>query len=201
MLYECLLLIVVHGLLQIGKWLSQSTTLNSLQIMHSCHQRLKHAAWVSAFKVSLQERMKGRIRSLACRARQLSWGFCESAETVASTIKSDTCACKPSRSGRTLKASCITVCLCVPNLRSSLAYKHSWCLETSSADTINCHRARLSQYLLLHADHPELLFASETCCMNVFLWSLYMDSFKLENDCHKVQFSVLCKSCIAAISV
>ena len=97
MLYECLPLIVVHGLLQIGKWLSQSTILSSLQIMHSCHQRLKHAAWVSAFKVSLQERMKGRIRSLACRARQLSWGFCESAETVASTIQSDTCACKPSR--------------------------------------------------------------------------------------------------------
>ena len=138
------------------------------------------------FKVSLQERMKGRIRSLACRARQLSWGFCESAETVASTIQSDTCACKPSRSGRTLKASCITVCLCVPNLRSSLAYKHSWCLETSSADTINCHRARLSQYLLymqtiqscsLHLTHAVWMSSFDRCTWTPSDWKMTVTKY------------------------
>ena len=105
-------------------------------------------------------------------------------------------------SGRTLKASCIPVCLCVPNLRSSLAYQHSSCLGK-----ILCRYNKLSQSTtlsvpILHADHPELPFASETCCMNVFLWSLYMDSFKLGKWLtQSTNVTVLCKSCIAAINV
>ena len=94
-------LIDTHGLLKLGKTGTKYMSLSSLccgcNIMHSCHQRPKHAAWVFAFEMFLQGRMKERLRGLACKAQQLFWGFCDCAKTVTSTAHSVICGCKPSR--------------------------------------------------------------------------------------------------------
>ena len=127
-------LIDTHGLLKLEKTGTKYMSLSSLccgcNIMHSCHQRPKHAAWVFAFEMFLQGRMKERLRGLACKAQQLFWGFCDCAKNGhkysslchlwMQTIQS---------SGMTFKAWCIPVCLCAPNLRSSLTYTHSYCVE------------------------------------------------------------------------
>ena len=160
---------------------------SSLQIMHSCYQRSKHTAWVSAFKVFLQERMKGRIRSLACRAHQLSWGFCESAETVASTFQSDIWACKPSRAlaGRWKQAAYLSAFV-YQTWEAAWLTNIASVFEKSSADTINCHRARLSQYLLcmqtiqscpLHLKHAVWMSSFDRCTWTPSSWEMTVTKY------------------------
>ena len=96
-------------------------------------------------------------------------------------------------SGMTFKAWCMPVCLCVPNLRSSLTYKHSYCVE------ILCGNSKLSQgttrsVLIVHSDLPGLPCATGNMLYEYPAFDRSTWTPQIGKDWHKVhvaQFSVL----------